>query len=46
MDYMTDVPPNLGETIPNAPEQCRDRADQMTSTLDTCLRQVHSRVSP
>jgi hypothetical protein len=46
MDYMTDMPPNLEETIPNGPEQCRDRAEQMTSTLNTIMRHAHTRVAP
>jgi hypothetical protein len=41
MDYMTDLPSHFGQPMPDAPEPYRHRALQVTSTLDTILRDSH-----
>jgi hypothetical protein len=37
VDYLTDVPQTIRESIPESPESCTARAEQMTSVLDEIL---------
>ena len=43
LDYLTQVPQNLCEPIPDSPESCSERADTVTSVLDEILHRPQSR---
>jgi hypothetical protein len=43
MDYLTQVPESVAQPIPDSPESCCERAEQVTSLLDEIL---HQRTSP
>jgi hypothetical protein len=40
MDYLTHIPQDLLQPIPESPESCSQRAEQMTSLLDEILHQL------
>lgn len=39
LDYLTQVPPSISQPVPESPESCRERAQQMTGILSGILHQ-------